>query len=460
MASKKSYTLLEYLVTIETELKKLKKIVAESVGTDYSELISQINGIGQELNSFKSSITDTVNTNNSEITSKFNSLEQQFNTFKTSITNTVNSNKSEITSQVNTLTTNFNSFKTTLESQVSGLTTRVTNVERRVTTLENSGGSSGGTVDLTEVNNRISTNENNILTLQSDVSSLKGRVTTLENSGGSIGGSSGGSSGEADGYGKKLLVSYTHTSNKVVQPTAFDTSTGVFTCPNHGLTGNEKLMINFNSLDFTTITVIPYELFLKFDSTTWDNFKPVIIDNNSFSLDGYSIFDSSKTGGIDVTKFWFETIGTENITFNNLNLEGVKELEIVTTNSRCCTYGLCLDCLNNSIASPYRLQQVMNKIDLIPFGMEHVFSPRGINLSNQTVTTIKNGYAYTTNTKTYIPIESGKYADSWNTANAHFSFLQLINGDLSFKNTFKLDVGTRQNIRNGVKIEIYDLGVR
>ena len=144
MASKKGYTLLEYLVTIEMELKKLKKIVAESVGADFSELISQINGIGNELNSFKSSITDTVNTNNSEITSKFNSLEQQFNTFKTSITNTVNSNNSAITSQVSTLNTQFSQFKSSLESQVSGLTTRMTNVENRVTSLENSGGSTGG----------------------------------------------------------------------------------------------------------------------------------------------------------------------------------------------------------------------------------------------------------------------------------------------------------------------------
>ena len=142
MASK-SYTLLEYLVTLETELKKLKKIVAESVGADFSELIAQINGIGNELNSFKSSITDTVNTNNSEITSKFNSLEQQFNTFKTSITNTVNSNNTTLTSQLSTLTTQFSQFKTTLESQVSGLTTRMTNVENRVTTLENSCGSGG-----------------------------------------------------------------------------------------------------------------------------------------------------------------------------------------------------------------------------------------------------------------------------------------------------------------------------
>lgn len=144
MASKKSYTLLEYLVTIETELKKLKKIVAESVGADYSELIANIDGIRNELNTFKTTITGTVDTNNSEITSKFNSLEQQFNTFKTSITNTVNSNNTTLTSQLSTLTTQFNQFKNTLESQVNSLTTRVTSVENRVTSLENSGGSIGG----------------------------------------------------------------------------------------------------------------------------------------------------------------------------------------------------------------------------------------------------------------------------------------------------------------------------
>lgn len=220
MASK-TYTLLEYLVTIEMELKKLKKIVAESVGADYSELIANIDGIRNELNTFKTSITGTVDTNNTNLITKFNSLEQQFNTFKTNISNTVNSNKTEITSQVNTLNTNFNDFKTSIESQVSSLNTRVTSVERRVTTLENSGGSSGGSVDLTEVNSRISTNENNITTLQSDVSSLKGRVTTLENNGGS--GGSGGSVNINDNtisnnstWSSAKIEDFVHTNDNVI----------------------------------------------------------------------------------------------------------------------------------------------------------------------------------------------------------------------------------------------------
>lgn len=412
MASK-SFTLLEYLVTIETELKKLKKTVAESVGADYSELIANIDGIRNELNTFKTSITDTVNTNNSEITSKFNSLEQQFNTFKTSITNTVNSNKSEITSQVNTLTTNFNSFKTSLESQVSGLTTRVTNVENRVTTLESNSGSSSG--------------------------------------GGSITQSS----------CKKLIASYTHTSNKVIQPTGFDVSTGLFTCVNHGLTGNEKLMLSFNPLNFTTIKVIPYELFMKFNSTTWQYFKPIVTSANTFYLDGFTTFDSSKTGSIDVSKFWFEFMGTENITFNNIpDLSGVKELEIITYNTIYNEAGICLDCLNNTILASYRYWESMNKIELIPYLVEHTFTTKGIALASITKTLIKNNTAHTKVTKSSIPLEAGKYSDNWNIVNANYSYVQIIKGDISYKSTFKVDVGGRSNIRNGFKIEIYDTGVR
>ena len=414
MASK-SYTLLEYLVTIETELKKLKKIVAESVGADYSELIAQINGIGQELNTFKSSITDTVNTNNSNLTSKFNSLEQQFNTFKTSITNTVNSNNTTLTSQLSTLTTQFSQFKTTLESQVSGLTTRMTNVENRVTTLENNSGSSSG-------------------------------------------GSGGGSIIQTSG--KKLILSYTHSSNPVYQPTSFNVTTGEFTCANHGLTGNEKLMINFNANTFSDIRVIPYELFLKINSTTWTYFKPVIVNQNTFRLDTFA-YDTSKNANVDVTKFWFETIGTDKITLNNLNLSGIKELEIISYDMKTNEFGICLDCLNNSIQSPYRLSgETINKIDLIPYSIEHTFSPRGLNISLFTKTIIRKGISETTVNKVYIPLEEGKYAQNWNTSIAHYGFTQYIDGELSFKNTFTLDVATRANIRNGFTIEIYDTGVR
>ena len=461
MASK-SYTLLEYLVTIETELKKLKKIVAESVGADYSELIVNIDGIRNELNTFKTSITDTVNTNNSEITSKFNSLESQFITFKTSITNTVNTNNTNILSKVNSLETQFNSLKTS----ITNINERFTNVENRITTLENSGCSGGSGADVTELQNQVDYLEEqhnyfkNSITTRVD--GIENRVTTLEsNSGSSSGGGSGGGGSSTQTSSKKLIASYTHTSNKVIQPTGFDTETGVFTCPNHGLTGNEKLMINFNPNEFTTIKVIPYELFMKFNSTTWQYFKPIVSSANTFYLDGFTTFDSSKTGEINVSKFWFEFMGTENITFNNIpDLSGVKEIEIITYNTIYNEFGICLDCLNNTMLAPYRYWQTMNKIELIPYSVEHTFTTRGIALASITKTLIKNNTSHTTVTKTSIPLEAGKYSDNWNIVNANYSFIQIINGDMSYKSTFKLDVGGRANIRNGFKIEIYDTGVR
>lgn len=314
MASK-SYTLLEYLVTIETELKKLKKIVAESVGADYSELIANIDGIRNELNTFKTTITDTVNTNNTNLTSKLNSLEQQFNTFKTSITNTVNSNKSEITSQVNTLTTNFNSFKTSLERQVNNLTTRVTSVESRVTTLENNGGSIGGSVDLTEVNSRISTAENNITTLQTDVSSLKGRVTSLENNGGSTGGS-----GEADGYGEKLLAHYIHQGNPEFQFTSFNfTTCEGTTAKAHGLTEATEVMVVPNGWTLNDrkygVGSIPTE-WVYYDGII----KLVPVDDITLRVtknDGTTLLpvdiNADANQSVDYNKFHFEKVNTWSI---------------------------------------------------------------------------------------------------------------------------------------------------
>lgn len=303
----KSYTLLEYLVTMDNKLKEIKKFVENNVGTDYSVLITQVNGIEQELNSFKTSITNTVDSNYSDLSLQLNSLEQQLNTFKTSITNTVNTNKSEITSQVSSLNTQFNQFKTSLESQVSDLTTRVTSVENRVTTLENSGGSSGGTVDLTEVNNRISTNENNILTLQSDVTSLKGRVSSLENNSGSSTG------GISDGYGEKLITKYVHSGNQEIHFSSFDFATGqgVTTEP-HGLTEATEIIIVPNDWTFAkrnnNILSIPVEWV-----TENGKIKVVPVDDITLKLtkaDGTSIISvntsESNNAGIDISKFHFE----------------------------------------------------------------------------------------------------------------------------------------------------------
>ena len=259
---------------------------------------------------------------------------------------------------------------------------------------------------------------------------------------------------------KKLIAKYVHSSNKVIQPTFFDLNTGVFTCPNHGLTGNEKLMINFDITNFTTIKNIPYELFLVFDSTTWAYFTPVIADENTFTLDGYT-YDIDKNASVDISKFWFEELGVDSITISNIsNLSEINEMEIITYGSKTITYGLNLKCLNNTIISPYRYWTDQVGIDLIPLGTEHLFSTRGINLGCLTKTVIKNGVADTEVSKDLITIDTTKYTDNWNITHSTYNITQYIDGELNFKDSFEINVSGRCNIRNGFKVLIYDTGVR
>ena len=143
-----------------------------------------------------------------------------------------------------------------------------------------------------------------------------------------------------------------------------------------------------------------------------------------------------------------------------LNLSNVKELEIITYDNKTNDYGLTLDCLNNTIASPYRLTTSLNKIDLIPYSVESTFSTRGLNLNIMTKTVIREGISETTVIKEYIPLEASKYVANWNTSHGYYVFSQIIDGELSFKDTFSIDVASRQNIRNGFTVKIYDTGVR
>ncbi len=60
MASKKSYTLLEYLVTIEKQLKDLKIIVDNNIGTDYSEILNNTITLKEQFNTIKSELDNIV----------------------------------------------------------------------------------------------------------------------------------------------------------------------------------------------------------------------------------------------------------------------------------------------------------------------------------------------------------------------------------------------------------------
>ena len=267
-----------------------------------------------------------------------------------------------------------------------------------------------------------------------------------------------GGGGSGGGGGKKLIARYVHKSNKVAQPTSLDLESGIFTCENHGLNSNTKLMINIDTKKFTTIRSVPKELFLKIASSTWSYFTPEVIDENHFKLKDVS-YDISANTQVDVSKFWFEEIGVDVIKITGLSPSN--QAQIITKGLHTNENGMCVAWLANEVFSPYLYSPMnyTNKVDLIPFTVEHTFAKRGLNLLCITDTVIHNGFAKTNVTKSFIEIIESKHKDSWNVDNSFYSFTQEILDDLAFKDSFVLDVTGRQNIRNGFTIEIYDLGV-
>ena len=87
MASK-SYTLLEYLVTLEKQIKELQVNGGSGgSGSNNTELINYINQVQQELNTFKNSINNTVDNNNTNLLSKINELTSELNNLKSIVNN-------------------------------------------------------------------------------------------------------------------------------------------------------------------------------------------------------------------------------------------------------------------------------------------------------------------------------------------------------------------------------------
>lgn len=137
-----------------------------------------------------------------------------------------------------------------------------------------------------------------------------------------------------EGSGKwKLVAEYTHSSNKVIQPTALDMTTGYFTCENHGLATGDYIT-PFYKVEDKSACPIPFELLAKAD---YDNNKiyplrhtVTVIDDNTFMITGKESYAETNNKYVDVTKFHFETQDTDFTGFNNLNLDlNTYEVKIV-----------------------------------------------------------------------------------------------------------------------------------
>ncbi|MBS6833589.1 MAG: hypothetical protein KH216_12345, partial [Clostridiales bacterium] len=119
---------------------------------------------------------------------------------------------------------------------------------------------------------------------------------------------------------EKIVLDYTHTLNKYVQPDTLDMATGIFTTSEpHGLEDGENvtLLINRDTKlsGNASLKIIPYELWAK----AYTDSKAQVVSPTSFKISGYT-YTSAENTAVDCTKFHFEN--NPNFTLKNLGLTG------------------------------------------------------------------------------------------------------------------------------------------
>lgn len=122
----------------------------------------------------------------------------------------------------------------------------------------------------------------------------------------------------------ELVADYTHSSNKVIQPTALDMTTGHFTCENHGLATGDYIT-PFYKVEKQVACPIPFELLGRANYDD-NRFYPIrhtvtVIDDNTFMITGKESYAETNNKNVDVTKFHFETQDADFVGFDKLDLD-------------------------------------------------------------------------------------------------------------------------------------------
>ena len=165
-------------------------------------------------------------------------------------------------------------------------------------------------------------------------------------------------SGSSSGGGEAewtLVTRYTHTTNKVIQPSSFDASTGIFTTESpHGITAETKVILDFTKA--TDPRQIPKEV-LYFDWTTWYYLVVIPLSENTFQLKANSnnkllTYDNSQAKGVDCSKFSFQTSHPD-ITFKNLGISDSRKLRVIIRTATMSGNNFSKGRVVTNIVSPY-----------------------------------------------------------------------------------------------------------
>lgn len=131
----------------------------------------------------------------------------------------------------------------------------------------------------------------------------------------------GGGSGGSD----RLIAKYVHSGNPVIQPTALDLTTGVFTCAGHELTTGDRIMI----IPDGSFTSIPFELCSTLmNSTTTLSVR--VIDDDTFVIRNSANTDitypNTVNTSVDVTKWHIEKSSVQVYTIDGFSANEIKIL--------------------------------------------------------------------------------------------------------------------------------------
>ena len=170
-------------------------------------------------------------------------------------------------------------------------------------------------------------------------------------------------------YKSKLLVNYTHDSNKLIVPINLNLETGVYTTKEpHGLETGENLLPSYfikDSYPIGLVAEIPYEIW-TFDFTTWYFLQVEKIDEFNFKLKSnkdnkFLIYDKEKNNSLKCGNWGFE-VPTGEITLSNANLSVYKKIKIIIRSKTLCQ-GYSTDCFKKIFNNQVKLN-IINSCEL------------------------------------------------------------------------------------------------
>ena len=249
---------------------------------------------------------------------------------------------------------------------------------------------------------------------------------------------------------ERIVLDYTHTLNKYIQPYTLELETGIFTTNEpHGLEDGENvtLLINRDTklTSNASLKIIPFELWAK----AYTDSKAQVVSPTSFKISGYT-YTSAENTAVDCTKFHFEN--NPNFTLKNLGLTG-KNFRI-QVRSRGLDYAVLNLIVNNADYQLYSGNITANQMISLAcgkYGQSHMRMLH--NDYNFKVKKVPGGYAVTRENDTDL-IQSAYTSHLYQ----HISeplYLQCTN-EIEWKNVY---IGTFLNaccLENGSTIKIYE----